>query len=136
MQLYRKTYAKIDLGAIKDNVRNLRNNLPDGCEMIGVVKADAYGHGAEQVADAVLRAGAGAIAVELPEEGAALRAAGIKGTIFVIGGANREQARLSVDNGLIQCVFDREGLETLNEEAEKKGVKAVAHIKCDTGWAG
>ncbi len=133
MRLYRKTYAKIDLEAIKTNIKNIGKKLPAGCKIMGVVKADAYGHGAEQVAKAVLEAGAGAIAVELAEEGALLREAGITAPLLVMGGANADQVELAVEHGLTQCVFDVDGLRMLDAAAGRQGRRAAAHIKCDTG---
>ncbi len=65
-------WAEIDLGAVRENVRQLLHRLPVGCRLIAVVKADAYGHGARPVATAVLEAGAWGLAVSTPEEALSL----------------------------------------------------------------
>ena len=77
-----RTWAEIDLGAIRHNVRALKGRAP-GSRLMAVVKADAYGHGAVPVARAALEAGADALAVVTAEEGAELRGAGITAPILV-----------------------------------------------------
>ena len=77
-----RTWAEIDLGAIRHNVRALKGRAPRS-RLMAVVKADAYGHGAVPVARAALEAGAEALAVVTVEEGAELRSAGITAPILV-----------------------------------------------------
>ena len=77
-----RTWAEVDLGAIRHNVRTLKRRAA-GAWLMAVVKADAYGHGAVQVSRAALEAGAGSLAVVTVEEGAELRRAGIGAPILV-----------------------------------------------------
>ena len=71
-----RTYAEVDLGAVRHNVRTLSRRAPGSC-LMAVVKANAYGHGAAPVAVAALEAGADSLAVATAEEGVELRRAGI-----------------------------------------------------------
>ncbi len=100
--LLRKTYAKIDTGAIENNVRAIRAHIGERSEVMAVVKADAYGHGAVKVARAALSAGAGSLAVALAEEAAPLRGAGMDCPILVMGQGNEPQYALGVKLGLAQ----------------------------------
>ena len=77
----------IDLAQLRENVRLIRGAVPEGTRLLAVVKADAYGHGAVQVARAALEAGASWLAVALPQEGAVLRESGIHAPILVLGAA-------------------------------------------------
>jgi len=77
-----RTWAEIDLGAIRHNVRALKHRAPEA-RLMAVVKADAYGHGAVPVSRATLEAGADSLAVVTVEEGAELRRAGIRAPILV-----------------------------------------------------
>jgi alanine racemase len=77
-----RTWAEVDLGAIRHNVRTLKRRAADA-RLMAVVKADAYGHGAVPVSRAALEAGAGSLAVVTIEEGAELRRAGIDAPILV-----------------------------------------------------
>src|SRR5215213_9561407 len=71
-QIPSRTWAEVDLGAIRHNVRTLMRRAPNA-RLMAVVKADAYGHGVVPVAHAVLEAGAGSLAAATAEEGAEIR---------------------------------------------------------------
>src|SRR5207244_4463601 len=97
----RSTVADVDLDAIAANVRALRDRAR--ADVIAVVKADAYGHGAEAVAEACFEAGAVMLAVATVEEAVALREAGIAGPVLVMSGATEpaEVARAVSDELLL-----------------------------------
>lgn len=73
MAFYRDTWVEVDLDAISENVGNMRQLLPEHTQIIAVVKANAYGHGAEYVAKTALASGASALAVAFLDEALALR---------------------------------------------------------------
>jgi alanine racemase len=77
-----RTWAEVDLGAVRHNVRTLKRRAPNS-RLMAVVKADAYGHGSVEVARAVIEAGADSLAVVTVEEGAELRRAGLDAPILV-----------------------------------------------------
>lgn len=131
----RKDYVEIDLTAIAHNTRVMCERLAPNTTLMAVVKADAYGHGAIQVAKATLEAGAGALAVAIPEEGVQLRAAGIDAPVLVLGGIEPDAAEAVVQNRLIQTVFDASTLRALSQAACQIGVRAQVHIKLDTGMS-
>ena len=82
---YRPTKAVVNLEAIRTNVKNLKNYLGSGTSVIAVVKADGYGHGEVEVAEAVFEAGVEMVSVATPDEAVRLRMAGISGDILVMG---------------------------------------------------
>jgi alanine racemase len=125
----------IDLAAIRHNVRQIRSTLPAATRMIGVVKANAYGHGAIPVSRAILSAGADSLAVAIPEEGLELRSAGIQVPILVLGLTLPEQAALLVDYDLTATVASQEGLSALQSIALRKKKQARIMLKLDTGMS-
>ena len=88
--MYRTNYCEIDLEAIRNNVRVMKQAARSP-HFLAVVKANAYGHGAVPVAKAALEAGADWLAVAIPEEGIELRHEGIQAPILVLGGAEPER---------------------------------------------
>ncbi len=102
----RPTVAEIDLGAVQRNLARFRQVVGPGVRVFGVVKADAYGHGAVPVARA-LEPLCNALAVSLVEEGLELRAAGIRAPIFVLGAYyNRHHDEVLAER-LTPVVYDR-----------------------------
>lgn len=122
--------AEIDLDAAVHNLNAVRETA-NGLPVIAVVKADAYGHGAAEVAGAFEKAGASALAVAFVSEGAALRESGLKSPIVVlfdtsdIGGL--------FDFGLTPVVHDLKTAAAFSAEARKRGKVLDVHIKVDTG---
>lgn len=124
-----RAWREVDLGALAHNVKTLRAALPEGCALMGVVKADAYGHGAAQSARAMQRAGVRAFAVACLSEGIALRRAGIWGEILILGYTGAEEVPLLRRWRLTQTVADAEHGRAL--AAAGKPVRI--HLGIDTG---
>lgn len=129
----RPTRAIVDLDAIVHNVRSIKALVGPEVRLMAVVKADAYGHGLVPVARAALRAGAEWLGVALPEEGAALRGAGIRAPILVLGPTPPAQAEEVVAGGLDQMVHSVPLAETLSRAAGKARRRVAVHLKVDTG---
>jgi alanine racemase len=130
----RPTVAEIDLGAVQRNVRRLRQTVGPAVRIFGVVKADAYGHGAVPVARA-LEPLCNALAVSLVEEGLELRAAGIRAPILVLGAYyNRHQDDVLAER-LTPVVYDRGDLDRFAAAAARRGRRADVHVKIDTGMS-
>ncbi len=127
----RPTLATIDLDALAWNFRQLKAYAR--AEVLAVVKADAYGHGAVPCARRLEREGAGFLGVALTEEGLELRGAGVETPILVLGGAYGDRFDLLVGHDLTPVVFRPEHLEGLAAAARALGREAVAHLKLDTG---
>src|SRR2546430_7758052 len=128
----RSTVADVDLDAIAANVRALRDRAR--ADVIAVVKADAYGHGAESVAAACFEAGAVMVAVATVEEGWVRRRAGVSGRILVSYGAtDRSEVAHAVAEDLVLVIWDEPRARALSQAAAALGRTARIHFKVDTG---
>lgn len=130
---YRGTYIQVDLGAIANNARTLKEAMAPTPHMMAVVKANAYGHGLVQVARTALKNGADWLGVAIPEEGERLREAGVTSPILVLGAVNARGAEASVCFGLTQTVFDEDRVRLLEAAASRRQTRVDVHLKCDTG---
>ncbi len=130
----RPTWLEIDLGAIANNVRRLKA-LADPAGLLISLKADAYGHGAIQVAHTALHNGATWLGVATFSEGVALRQAGIDAPILVLGYTPAWQARDLLRHDLTATVFDLEVAAALSRASVALERPARVHVKVDTGMA-
>jgi len=130
----RPTRAEIDLGSVVRNLRTLKAAAPEA-GVLAMVKADAYGHGASLIAPALEAEGVELLGVALIEEGLALRAAGVRGEILVLGGAYAGGWEALVEARLVPAVFREDHLEALATAARRHGVEPLAHLKVDTGMS-
>lgn len=126
-------WVEIDLGAVAHNVREIKRVVSKGSEIMAVVKANGYGHGALEVAYTALRHGVTRLAVARASEGTLLRDGGINSPILVLGYTPREQLGLIFSQNLTQTVFSLDYAREVNEAAFALGVKANVHVKVDTG---
>jgi alanine racemase len=124
---YRSTTVEVDLGAIRHNVGVLS---PTEADLMAVVKANAYGHGAVAVARAALDAGASWCGVALVEEGLELRAAGVEAPILVLSEFPPGSESVALAHRLTPSLYSGEGLVRL--AAATRGPVGV-HVKVDTG---
>lgn len=125
-----RTWAEVSLGNIDYNIRSIKAALPAGCMVMGIVKANAYGHGAVPVAKAVLEAGAGYLAVACLDEAEELRAAGIEAPILILGITPPEYAKELAALGITQAVGGLEYAKALNDNLMEP---LKVHMKLDTG---
>lgn len=126
------TWAEIDLDAIAHNVQAIRQFVGPTVEIIAVVKANAYGHGAVPVARAVLEAGATRLAVHRVQEGVELREAGLTAPILLLGYLPPSGVPLLAEHRLTPALTDRETAALL---AAQPGGPFPVHIKVDTGMS-
>jgi alanine racemase len=129
----RSTQAVVDLKSIAYNVAEIRKKIGDKRDLMAVVKADGYGHGAVEVSLSALKSGANCLGVAVPEEGEQLRKAGIDIPITVLGLIQPEEAYKVVDFSLEQTLCSLEVAEALNQIASNEGTVVNVHIKVDTG---
>jgi alanine racemase len=129
----RPTKAIVNLEAISHNISEIRKRIGHRRDLMAVVKADGYGHGAVRVSLAALKSGANCLGVALPEEGEQLRKAGIEVPILVLGLIRPEEAYKPISFGLDQTVCSLELAEALDQEARKVSVQVNVHVKVDTG---
>lgn len=132
MTKYYRVYADIDLDIISDNVDALMKLTPAGTGAVAVVKADGYGHGDVAVAKAVYSKVC-MYAVATLDEAVNLRENGIDKPILILGFVNVDEYETLVKNHVTATVFDYETAAELDEVAERLGMKALCHIKVDTG---
>ncbi|MHB1501542.1 MAG: alanine racemase [Candidatus Dormibacteria bacterium] len=130
----RPTWVEVDLEALATNVAEVCAEL-GGIALMAVVKADAYGHGAVQVARAALACGAAWVAAATVAEAAELRQRGIGAPLLVLGYTPPDLVERAYQLDLVLTVFDQEVLEALDRAGERLGGRAKAHLKVDTGMS-
>ena len=130
---HRPTYVEIDLAALQHNFRQARHQAGDGCALLAVVKADAYGHGADRVAPALQQAGADLFGVAMVEEGVELRRVRVSRPILVLGGVYPGQETELLAHELVPVIFEMETARRLNALALADGRRLSYHLKLDSG---
>jgi len=135
MQRHRlySNWVEIDLGAIENNVRFYRQHT--ATQVMAIVKANAYGHGAVPVAQACLRAGAAWLGVARPEEALELRRAGITAPLLLLGYTPPGRYEEAIANHLSLTVWNAEQVQIAAQAAKKIGETARLHIKVDSGMS-
>lgn len=135
MELFTKTWAEISLDNLRYNYENIRRQVGPGCKIMGVVKADAYGHGAVQVSRLLEKLGAGYLAVSSLDEAMQLREAGITLPILILGWTPPELAPVLLEHQITQAVFSLGQAEALSGALPAGGGRLKVHIKLDTGMS-
>jgi alanine racemase len=130
----RPTVAEIDLGAIRRNHGRLRQIVGAGTAVWGVVKADAYGHGAVAVGRALAPV-SDALAVSLVEEGLELRAAGVRVPIVVLGAFYNQHQDDVLHESLTPVIYNQGDLERFAAAAARRAERVRLHLKVDTGMS-
>ena len=134
MNNYSRTYVTVDLDAIAYNFESMRKNIREGTQMIAVIKADAYGHGAVTVGRFLETFPyIWGFATATAEEALELRDAGIQKPILVLGYVFEDHYEELIDREVRMPVFDLETAEKIADYAEQLHKKAKIHIALDTG---
>lgn len=134
MKSYSRVYETVDLDAIRHNMEAMRANVSSGTEMMGVVKADGYGHGSVPVAWAIDPYVWG-YAVATVEEGVILRKHGIKKPILVLGAVPYDGYERLLKYEISSAIFQLERAARLSSLAQEMGKMAVVHLALDTGMS-
>lgn len=134
-ELQKRTWAEISLDNIEHNYRAVKAGLPAGCRYLGVVKADAYGHGALPVAHRLEKAGADYLAVSCLDEALELRRGGVAMPILILGHTPVEYLPELIENNVTQTVSCLAKAVEYSEAAVKYGGTLRIHIKLDTGMS-
>jgi len=129
----RPTFCHIDLGALRWNFEQVRKKVGPGVKILSVVKANAYGHGACEVAGTLQDVGSDAFGVATLEEGIELRKGGIQVPILVLAGVYPEQLEELLLHDLTPAVCELEMLKRLDALAQGRGRSLRFHLKVDTG---
>ena len=132
--MYFRTQAKIDLDAVEYNYNNTRAKLPQDCKLLGVIKADAYGHGAVELAR-FLENKCDFFGVACIEEAVELKKAGIKAPILILGYVAPAFYDLVVKYDIRIPVFSYDTAKALSDEAVNQGKTVPFHFCIDTGMS-
>ncbi|PID58595.1 alanine racemase [candidate division KSB3 bacterium] len=132
-QNHRPVWAEIDLDCVAHNLREFQRILPPSTLIMAVLKADAYGHGAVEIAQTALESGASWLAIALPEEGVLLRRQGIAAPILLLGSSPPGTEAAIIANDLCPNIFTIESAQRFAECATSHGKTLPFHLKIDTG---
>jgi alanine racemase len=128
-----RAWIEIDHAALVANLARVRELAGGTKQVIAVVKADAYGHGAGAVAATLVSAGVERLAVATLGEAEALRGAGIEAPLVILWGIGAPEAEAVVRGGFEATVYDALAVELIERAAAAAGVRAGLHLKVDTG---
>lgn len=133
--LQKRSWAEISLENIRHNYRSIRASLEPGCRFLGVVKADAYGHGALPVSRLLQEEGADYLAVSCLDEAMELREGGITMPLLILGHTPAEYTDMLIDNNITQTVTCLAKALEYSAAAQALGGVLKTHIKLDTGMS-
>ena len=134
MTTYSRVYAEIDLDAVLYNFESMRKNMTEGTQMIAVIKADAYGHGAVPIAHLMEARGyIWGFATATAEEAMQLRKAGIRKPILILGYVFEEYDDVLIREDIRPTVFKKETAYRLSRKAKALGRVLPVHVAVDTG---
>lgn len=129
----RYTKAIINLKAITQNLQIIKNNISKNTNIMAVVKANGYGHGAVEVAKTAINFGCSHLAVALPQEAIILRQAGINTPILVLGIVAPEELAICLNHNLILTISSSDNLQQVINTAKNYNKVAQVFLKVDTG---
>lgn len=133
MEFENRAWAEINLDAIENNIKSIRRFVSPSVKILGIVKADAYGHGYLETARTLLENGADALAVACLDEAIQLRKCGITHPILILGNSCASEAEILVANDIMTACFEFSLAQAMSDAAVKLGKAAKLHIKIDTG---
>ncbi len=129
----RPVWMEVDLDSLVHNLREVKKNLKPPASVIGVVKADGYGHGAVEVARVLLEEGVDRLAVAVLDEGMELRNAGIEVPILNLGYTPPYHYDLLCQYDVTPTIYNYDDAVSLSRKAAEKKRRIKIHIKLDTG---
>lgn len=128
-----RAWAEVNLDNIAHNVREIRRITNKKAEIMGIVKADAYGHGVMEVVKTLLGNGVTRLAVSMLDEAIQLRKSGIEVPILILSYTDPRRAEEIIQNDVTQAVFSHDLANALSEAAVRLDKNVKIHIKIDTG---
>lgn len=126
---FKRAWVEIDLDALAYNIHDIKSKTQSGCEIMAVIKADAYGHGAGRVAERLVREGVNTFAVATLSEGAEVREYAPKSDILVLGYTHPSDAKYLAKYKLSQLASDATHAKALDDTGHKINI----HVAIDTG---
>ena len=134
-EYFRRTWAEINLNKIEHNFKVIKSCAKDGVKLCCVVKADAYGHGAKELAALYEKLGADFFAVSNLEEAIELRRISITTPILILGYTPAQYAKTLANNNITQAIVSADYARELSRNAVCQGVTVCVHLKLDTGMS-
>lgn len=134
-KILKRTWAEIDLNALRHNYEIVRKRVDPSVKIMCIVKADAYGHGVQNIAREHQRIGADWFGVSNLQEALQLRNYGITRPILILGYTPPDRASELALFGISQAVFTEEYARELSAEAQQNGCTVKCHLKLDTGMS-
>ena len=131
----KRCWAEVSPENLLHNYHALRAAIPEGCRFLGVVKADAYGHGAVQAATLLEKAGADYLAVACLDEALEVRGAGVKMPLLILGHTEAKYTRTLIENNITQAVTGLSEAEGFSAAAQSFGGTLKVHMAVDTGMS-
>lgn len=128
-----RCWAEVDLTTVAQNYKNALTHIRGNAQIIGVLKADAYGLGAPEVAKRLWKESMKTFAVASYNEAVQVKAAVPEGDVLILGLAGEVQLIKAIESGMLLTVFSEKYADTVTRAAEKAGKKARAHFKIETG---
>ena len=133
VNIHRDAWVEINVSNLEHNIREITRNIPNDTKLLGVVKADAYGHGSVMLAPVLLASGIDMLGVASIDEGVDLRQARINCDILVLGAVPVWAVESAVKNNLSISVFSKEHIKACEQAYKRLNIKPKIHIKIDTG---
>ena len=130
---HRDAWVEINIDNLEHNIKEIKKYVPEDTKLLGVVKADAYGHGAVMLAPTILASGIDMLGVASIDEGVDLRNAKINCDILVLGAVPVWAVESAVKADLSISIFSKGHIEACRQAYERTGIKPKVHIKLDTG---
>lgn len=130
---HRDAWVEINLESISHNIKEFRKNIPADKKILGVVKADAYGHGSIMTAPIMLASGIDMLGVASIDEGLDLRNERIDCEILVVGAVPVWSFEIAAENDISVSIFSDAHLNACKQAYERTGIKPKVHIKLNTG---
>ena len=126
-------WVEINLESLAENIIEIKKGIPESKKLLGIVKADAYGHGSQMIAQTMLASGVDMFGVSSVDEGLDLRNIKIKAPILVVGAIPFWAIETAAKNDIAFSVFNDEHLAACKDVYERTGIKPKVHVKLDTG---
>lgn len=133
INIHRDAWVEINISNLENNIKEIRKNVPQGIKLLGVVKADAYGHGAVMLAPTILASGIDMLGVASIDEGVDLRQAGINCDILVLGAVPVWAVESAVKSDISISIFSEDHIQACKQAYKRTGIKPKVHVKLDTG---
>ncbi len=130
-----RTWCDVSLDNLEYNVAQIKSKLSDNVKLCGIVKANAYGHGVEEIASNLVKQGFDYLAVAFIDEAVELRLCGFEQPVLILGNTPKDTAEQVVEYNVTASVYNTETAKIISDEAVKQNKIAKIHVKIDTGMS-